>query len=245
MEHEQAQKKEEVGRKTKFKKLNWKFKVGLMILKGVAMLSLIIYASFVIHTQSLRFATYVATEADKAYVSVLESLPASLIPKESNVIAKLPMTLEEAIRRAAREQRVPEMALAAMVEQESSNGEFLTSGLEERTYLRLKKTMPNTPDERLRQLARSHGPAHVMGITALEICDMEYIDLYDNYKGLTCAAKYLRIQLDKSKGKSIEDRLWQAFKGYNGTGEKAELHADRVFALMKKKMVGSLAKEIS
>lgn len=245
MEQEQAQLKKENRAKTKSRERNWKLSIALILLKGIAMISLIVYVSFVIHSQSIRLASYALHKADKAYVHVLQSLPPSLIPKESNLAIKLPLTLAEAIRRVAKEQRVPEVALAAMVEQESSNGEFLTSGLEERTYLRLKKSMPDVPDERLRQLARSHGPAHVMGITALEICDMDYLELYDNYKGLTCAAKYLKIQLDKNKHKAIEDRLWQAFKAYNGTGEKAEIHADKVFALMKKKMVGSLDKEIS
>jgi hypothetical protein len=105
--------------------------------------------------------------------------------------------------------------------------------------------MPETPEEKIQELAKSHGPAHVMGITALEFCDLEVAELYDNYKNLTCAAKYLRMQIDKTKAPSIEERLWQAFKAYNGTGAAADKHADRVYALMKKKMTGSLSKELS
>lgn len=231
--------------KTKSKGLNWKFKVAFILLKGIAMISLVVAISFVIHAQSIRLAEYVTKKADQIYVSTLDSLPKSLIPKESTFAARLPLSLAEAIKRVAREQKVPEVALAAMVEQESSNGEFLTSQLETATYRRLLKTMPDTPEEKIQELSKSHGPAHVMGITALEFCDLQVAELYDNYKNLTCAAKYLRMQIDKVKTPNIEDRLWQAFKKYNGEGPAAEKHADRVYALMKKKMTSSLSKELS
>lgn len=231
--------------KTKSRKRSWKLKAAFILLKGIAMLSLIVAGSFFIHAQSIRVAEYATTKADQIYVSAIESLPKSLIPKESNIAARLPLSLADAIKRVAREQRVPEVALSAMVEQESSNGEFLTSQLEVATYRRLLKSMPNTPEEQIQELAKSHGPAHVMGITALEFCDLQVAELYDNYKSLTCAAKYLRMQIDKTKGPSIEDRLWQAFRGYNGQGPAAGKHADRVYALMKKKMNGSLTKELS
>lgn len=241
----QAQDIEKSRAKTKSRKRSWKFRVALVLLKGVAMISLVVAVSFFIHGQSLIIADYVTKKADQIYVSTLESLPKSLIPKESVFATRLPLSLSEAIKRVAREQRVPEVALAAIVEQESSNGQFLTSQLETATYRRLLKSMPETPEEKIQELARSHGPAHVMGITALEFCDLQVAELYDNYKNLTCAAKYLRMQIDKNTAPSIEERLWQAFKGYNGTGAAAEKHADRVYALMKKKMTGSLSKELS
>lgn len=241
---EQAQ-VEEVRAKTKLRKRSWKFAVTLILLKGIAMSYVIIAASFLIHGYSLLAFEHITKKADKIYTSMLEALPKSIIPRQAQIAARLPYTLDEAIKRVAREQRVPEVALAAMVEQESSNNAFPTSKIEEKTYLRLKKAMPDADNDRIENLARAHGPAHVMGITALEICGMEYIELYDNYKGLTCAARYLRMQIDKTSAPSIEEKLWQAFRRYNGEGAAAEKHADRVYALMRKKMTGSLSKELS
>lgn len=222
----------------------WKLRLCLFLIKTLFMISVIILSSFLIHRASLDVAEVVVKKADSFYTATLEQLPKSLVPPEFTITSKFTYTIEEAIQKVSAEQRVPASALAAMIEQESSNGKFLTSGLEEKTYNRIKKSHSQLPDAELRQLARSHGIAHVMGITALEVCEMSYLDLYDNYKGLTCAAKYLRIQLDKNKGVPIKEKLWRAFKQYNGTGIAAEVHADKVYALMEKNMMANLSKEL-
>lgn len=225
------------------RKLPLKYRVLLVILGALMLAVSSVVVSFIIHAQTLIFVDYAKERYAHFYGVVMEKLPKPESLKSAT--SRRSYTLEEAILRVAREQRVPAVALAAMVEQESSNGEFLTSKVEMPTYNRLLKSMPQIDDDLRINLARSHGPAHVMGITALQVCDMNYKDLYDNYKGLTCAAKYLRIQMDRAKGKNVQEKLWQAFKGYNGTGPRAELHANKVYALMQKKMVVGLVKELS
>lgn len=247
---------EQVSQAKKVKKLNKgrpegkrsiKRSLANSVLKIGGRVFFILAASFVIHTSTLKLADIAVDRFKAGYAAIFELLPTpgakSAVKSESGT--RVSLTLEEAIDRVAREQRVPAVALAAMVEQESSNGLKLTSPVEQATYNRLLKSMPDIDDELRKKLAQSHGPAHVMGITALEICDMQWRELYDNYKGLTCAAKYLRIQIDKSSDPKIENRLWQAFRRYNGKGPAAEVHADRVFALMQKKIGNSLNKELS
>lgn len=220
----------------------WKARLLVYLIKRGLMIATIIAISFLIHDGSRVIAQHAIRKADAVYVSVLKELPDSLLPSNKYILAK---TLPEIIDQVAKEQKVPAVALAAMVEQESSNGLFLTSQVEERTYQRLVKSHAHLPNEEIKQLARSHGVAHIMGITAMEFCNLHYSELYDNYKNLTCASKYLKMQLDKNKTQPIENRLWIAFKNYNGTGEAAEKHADRVYALMKQKLIDSLATEVS
>jgi hypothetical protein len=76
--------------------------------------------------------------------------------------------IKELITAVAREQRVPVVALEAIVDQESSGGARLYR-FESNKYDQLKKSVRDSEDE-IRMLASSHGPAHVMGFNAKRLC---------------------------------------------------------------------------
>lgn len=164
------------------------------------------------------------SKAISLYEEAIASLVQVQVIREAVPMESLP--LEIVYKKAAEKYGLPVVALKALALQESSNGKYLYR-YEPHVYQRLKG---DTEDER-RMLASSHGFLHVMGFNAKPECGVHWSELYNPIIGIECGAKMLRDRLDRHKGvKNKSERMRLAFRDYNGSGEKAELHADRVMA---------------
>lgn len=139
----------------------------------------------------------------------------------------------------SKKHKVPEVVLRAVVDQESSNGEYLYR-FEPNKFAQLKARM-RLPDSELRMLASSHGVGHVMGFNAEPRCGVHWSRLYDPATGLECAAKLLRENMDRhSSVKSMSRRIWLALRDYNGSGKDAEAYATTVMAKVGSLMLAEL-----
>lgn len=115
----------------------------------------------------------------------------------------------------------------AIIEIESVNGTQLTRfepGLLA-DWDKDRKYLDRTENER-RSLASSHGLMHVLGSTAEDFCSKKYSMMYDNEINLKCGIDYLLDCFKKTND------AWKAVKCYNGSGDKAVIHADRVFVAL-------------
>jgi uncharacterized protein YecT (DUF1311 family) len=131
--------------------------------------------------------------------------------------------LERIIDEAAKEFSLPPVAIKATIMQESAGKYFYR--FEPHVFNRLKE--PHEQERRM--LASSHGYMHILGTTAQAECGLKWHELYDTELNIACGAKYLAKQYHKhSKVKDKSERLWMAFRDYNGTGDAAARHADKV-----------------
>lgn len=140
--------------------------------------------------------------------------------------------LDKLIEKVSTEVGVHNVALRAIVEQESSGAKRLYR-FEERKYAELKRNpqFAKLSDDEVRMLASSHGSAHVMGFNAGPLCQMAWSDLYDPYLGLKCGARILRSNMNRHNTvKDPSRRLWLAFRDYNGSGVDAENYADKIMS---------------
>lgn len=138
---------------------------------------------------------------------------------------------------ASRKHRIPAVVLQAVVDQESSGGEFLYR-FEPGTYSQLK-VRARMSDSEVRMLASSHGVAHVMGFNAQPRCGVHWSKLYDPAIGLECGAKILRESMDKYRTvKDSSRRVWLALRDYNGSGPDAEAYASKVMARVGALLLG-------
>jgi uncharacterized protein YecT (DUF1311 family) len=131
--------------------------------------------------------------------------------------------LERIIDEAAKEFSLPPVAIKATIMQESAGKYFYR--FEPHEFNRLKE--PHEQERRM--LASSHGYMHILGTTAKAECGLKWHELYDPELNIACGAKYLAKQYNKhSKIKDKSQRLWLAFRDYNGMGTAAASHADKV-----------------
>lgn len=152
--------------------------------------------------------------------------------------------LPELIKQVSKEQNVPVVALQAIVDQESSGGKHLYN-FEPSKFAELEKKSGKKGTDEMRMVASSHGVAHVMGFNAESLCGIHWSKLYDEYEGLTCGAKILRKNIDRVSGeKDVGQRLWLAFKSYNGAGEMAENYANEVSSRVMKLLMKQLNQEL-
>jgi uncharacterized protein YecT (DUF1311 family) len=131
--------------------------------------------------------------------------------------------MERIIQEASEEFKLPPIAIKATIMQESGGKHFYR--FEPHIFNKLKE--PHEQERRM--LASSHGYMHIMGTTAKAECGLKWHELYDPELNITCGAKYLAKQYNKhSKIKDKSQRLWLAFRDYNGMGAAAANHADKV-----------------
>lgn len=156
------------------------------------------------------------------YEQALSRLVEVKVIREAVPAESLP--LEVIYRKAAEKYGLPPVALKALAMQESSGGKYLYR-FEPHVFARLK----GEENER-RMMASSHGVMQILGTTAKEACGLHWSELYDRLQNVMCGARYLRMQLDRHKTGDKAERMLKAFASYNGSGEKAELHAQRVMA---------------
>lgn len=175
------------------------------------------------------------------YASFLKAVTRTETIREYVHPAEVP--LAELITTIAHEQRVPVVALQAVVDQESSGGAKLYR-FEPSKYEQLKGKIRDSEDE-IRMLASSHGPAHVMGFNAKKLCAVTWDKLYDPYTGITCGARILRQNLDRYKDEHDTSlRLFFAFRDYNGSGDDAKQYATEVMARVGKLLYGQMKTEM-
>lgn len=132
-------------------------------------------------------------------------------------------TLTGSIKQAAKTYNVDPLILEVIVRKESNGGDWRALyRFEPELYgkLRSKKSFQRLSDSEVRMLASSHGPFHILGLTAEQECGVHFSHLYDHEIAANCAAKIVsRIKTD-SRGEVRE-----IFKRYNGQGPKAEVYA--------------------
>lgn len=142
------------------------------------------------------------------------------------------LTLMEAIVTKAKEWAIDPAILVVIAKKESSFGKIdRLYRFEPKMFERLKKhrSYRHMSDSNLRMLASSHGPFHILGVTALERCDTHFSKLYSNKDGADCASQILsEIQVD------VGGDVKETFRRYNGKGKMAERYAKDAMALWKK-----------
>ena len=186
--------------------------------------------------------TQIATSrVEAAYDSFLKAVTRTETVRE--FVRPEAVPIKELITAVAREQRVPVVALEAIVDQESSGGKRLYN-FEPRKYEELRGRVRDNEDE-IRMLASSHGPAHVMGFNAKTRCGVTWDRLYDTYTGINYGAKILRQNLDRYKDeRDTSMRLYFAFRDYNGSGEDAKQYATEVMARVGKLLYSQIKTEM-
>lgn len=152
------------------------------------------------------------------------------------------LPLEDIINRVAKTRKIPSIVLQTIIAKESGAGTHLYR-FEPDVYNRLRTTSKLSDDE-TKMLASSHGAMQVMGFNAETRCGVHWSKLYDEFTGIDCGAKILREELDKAPGKNAGERLWQAFKRYNGSGPRAENYADEALASLGKLFISQLKNEM-
>lgn len=177
------------------------------------------------------------------YNDVVRSLTKVEIIREVAPIKAIP--LPQLVKQVSAEQGVPWVAMQAIADQESSGGKALFN-FEPKKYQELSvKLKGKITDDEIRAMASSHGIAHVMGFNAEPQCGIHWSKLYDEYEGLTCGAKMLRKAIDRvGSVKDVGQKLWLAFKSYNGAGEAAENYANEVSARVMKLLFKQLNQEL-
>jgi uncharacterized protein YecT (DUF1311 family) len=168
---------------------------------------------------------YASTWGWNKSLSLYDELMSSLIEiKEiERFVPVSQKPLERIIDEAAKEFSLPPVAIKATIMQESAGKYFYR--FEPHVFNRLKE--PHEQERRM--LASSHGYMHILGTTAQAECGLKWHELYDTELNIACGAKYLAKQYHKhSKVKDKSERLWLAFRDYNGTGDAAARHADKV-----------------
>lgn len=161
------------------------------------------------------------------------------------------MPIEQLVEKAAKDNKVPTIALQAIVYKESANGQALYR-FEPKLYEKFlnSPSMKKFSTDEIRQLASSHGVGHVLGATAQVECGIHWSKLYDPAIGIDCAAKYLRKKVDElSHIKDPSQKLWQAFHNYNSGssdrgGSDADAYADNAMSWVGKKLYAKLSEEM-
>ncbi len=176
-----------------------------------------------------------------SYASFIGSITRVEVVKEYIRPASVP--LDQVIPTVARDFKVPVVALRAVIDQESSGGEYLYR-FEPDKYADLK-AKSRLSDSEVRMLASSHGPAHVMGFNAMPRCGIHWSKLYDSLLGVECGARILRENLNRhAKVKSPSERLALALRDYNGSGPAAEAYSQKVMARVGALLFGQLQEEL-
>lgn len=173
---------------------------------------------------------YTYDQSKQLYVDAISSL--AKVEMIEKYIPRAEVSLDFAIEAASHKHKIPAVALKALAEVESSQGKYLY-----RHEPHLEARLKDVPAAERRPLASSHGVMHVLGLNAEPECGIHWSKLYDTMLGVDCGAKMLAAGLKKHAGvKDKGQRFWLAFKSYNGTGEAAERHADKVMATAAKLM---------
>lgn len=175
-------------------------------------------------------AIYAYSDIGKGYALAAYEGVSGRIEQITAIINPKDPTLPEIISTISKKYQIPEVALKAMVLQESTDGKNLYR-FEEGKFQALKthKDYKKMSSDELRMMASSHGVAHVMGFTAREVCGVHWSQLYNQIQGLDCGAKVLKLKLDKYSREPVPSkRLMYALRDYNGSGTQAENYAKSI-----------------
>lgn len=211
--------------------MKWKILKYLIIF--IVICSATIYAAFMV----VSFTGYVKEKVLDLYAEGIRKVTKVEVVREYVSTSEVPMTT--LLSKVAREHKIPEVALKALYMQESAGGAFLYR-FEPEVYGRLKQKLKEDDNE-VRMLASSHGALQVMGFNAENECGVHWSKLYDSMVGLECGAKILKNKLEKhEKEKDVSKKVWLAMRDYNGAGEAAERHADKVMAWVGKLLLSEI-----
>lgn len=167
---------------------------------------------------------YTYSRGEQLYADAISKL--AKVESIEKYIPRADVSLDFAIEAASHKHKVSAVALKALAEVESSQGKYLY-----RHEPHLEARIKGVPAAEVRPLASSHGPMHVLGLNSETECGIHWSKLYDTMLGVDCGAKILSKLLAKhSNAKDRGKQYWLAFKSYNGTGEAAERHADKVMS---------------
>ena len=196
--------------------------------KRILVLSaLLLTANVALSFQIADFSERVIAKAGELKEKILT--PLTRVEVRTELLSTEDLPLSELTKLAAAKYGVPQVVLDAVINAESSGGDFLYR-FEPEKFKQLRATAKGSDDE-VRMLASSHGVGHVMGFNAKPRCGVHWSKLYDTRTGLDCAAKILRENLDRHRDEDDKARrIWLALRDYNGSGKAAENYATKVMA---------------
>lgn len=208
----------------------WWWLVKSVVVIGVSVAALVWLSFQVVHAWGV-----LNERMDRVYRAAMARVTKVEVRRE--LVRSDAVPLGQLVELVSRKHRIPPVVLQAVVDQESSGGEYLYR-FEPNTYSQLK-VKTRTSDSEVRMLASSHGVAHVMGFNAQPRCGVHWSKLYDPAIGLECGAKILRESMEKYR--SVGDssrRVWLALRDYNGSGPDAEAYASKVMARVGALLLG-------
>lgn len=208
----------------KFKSLKWR--ASALLLKATLIISILVVGSYYIN----QFRILGLQKWERAYSELSLAITKTKVVREYVKLDEA--SIDELVHKSAKEHRVPEIALKAIIFQESAGGSdkwlyrFEPTVYEDRS----EKDSKYSDDER-RMRSSSHGITQVMGYNAEPRCGVHWSKLYQPATAIDCGARILAQEL-KSHDR-IEDsaeKLREAFRSYNGKGTRAERYADKAMA---------------
>lgn len=147
-------------------------------------------------------------------IAFIEQLTRTQVIKEFVKAEDVPTA--DLIMLIAKEFNIKQIILEVIIVMESKDDinqlyRFEPAQFAKRSWLDRKHT-----DAEKRMRSSSHGITHIMGYRAEE-CGLHWSELYDKRKALMCTALIMNKNLENARGKTKSERLYQAFKMYNGS----------------------------
>lgn len=156
----------------------------------------------------------VKTKFEDYKIYLVESLTRTQIIKEYVKAENLP-TLD-LINVISREFKIKPIILRIVVILESFDDVNQQYRFEPAVYASRANIDRKYSEQERRMRASSHGITHIMGYRAEE-CGLHWSELYDKRKALMCTALIMNKNLENARGKTKSEKLYQAFKMYNGS----------------------------
>lgn len=204
-------------------------------LVSVFVLSAVVASHFV-----LLGAEFVKVFGLQLYDRTIRALTRVEIVRELVQVEQLPP--EQLIGKYAKDLRVPKIIGLILLDKESGGGSQVYR-FEPKVFERIKGRKGVSESES-RMLASSHGVLQVMGFNAQPRCGIHWSKLYGP-EGVFCGLKIMRENLTQHKAvKDIGQRVWLAFRDYNGSGPDAERYADHAMTIAGRIMLQQWEKEL-
>jgi hypothetical protein len=176
-------------------------------------------------------------EAAALKVRALDYLAPTVTPKEPTE-----EELGDLVARVSRERDIDPLILSVIADMESTGGKWLYR-FEPEKFQEISRQGPHTraSDAERRMLASSHGPFHVLGLSAAHYCRLHWSKLYQPLPGARCAADIVQKHWKDTAGtRSTGERVREVFRKYNGSGDRAERYADDAMRKLAVRLYESL-----
>lgn len=181
--------------------------------------SLITFLIFVAAQGLINLKEFAFSETSKLVQKFHDTLIKTQIVEK--IVAPSEIPIRELVQRSCDKYNLHPVILETVIMQESNYNLEQVYKFEPETFASRAKADAKYSDAERRMRASSHGITQVMGFNAQAICGVHWSKLYDPAVAIDCAAKIMRMNLEKAKN------LRDAFRMYNGSGDAAEVYANR------------------